>query len=137
VKRIVSARDQECIERHRAKIIEHSAGSAALTPRRKGKIIPRWCSRGQVRANDAGAQVFWFGSLAKISQGTAIPATSSGCAGSPRNGSMRRQREVQRPALRTVAPLRWRVHARGQLRTASFVQCRSWRDGAERAVAND
>jgi hypothetical protein len=36
----VIARDQECTERQRAKINQHVAVAAALTPRRKGKIIP-------------------------------------------------------------------------------------------------
>jgi hypothetical protein len=57
----VSARDQECIERRRAKINQHGAVSAALTRRRNGKIIPLRSANGQLRANDAGTHALQFG----------------------------------------------------------------------------
>jgi hypothetical protein len=62
---IVSARDQECIERRRAKINQHGAVSAALTHWHKGKVNPLRCSRVQARANDAGAQALQFGSFSE------------------------------------------------------------------------
>jgi hypothetical protein len=135
---IVSARDQECIERRRAKFIEHGAVSAALTRRRKGKIIPPRCSRGPVCANDAGAQVLQFGSFREDGPGSQLSEQRSQSApAGHRSACTKSQREAQQSALRTVAPLRWRVHARDQLQTASFAQCFSWRDGAERWVASD
>jgi hypothetical protein len=130
---IVSARDQECIERRRAKINQHGVVSAARTRWRKGKIIPLRCSRGQVCANDAGAQAIQFGSFGEGSP--VLQPSEQRYQGAPagcRSVSTKSQRDIQRSARRTVAPLRWRVHARDQLRTASFVEGISWRDGAER-----
>jgi hypothetical protein len=133
----VSARDQECVERRRAKINQHGAVSAALTRWRKGKIIPLRCSRGQVRANDADAQVLQFGPFDE--ERHRQQPSEQRCQGAPagcRSVSTKRQREVQRSAKRTVAPLPSRVHPRDQLRRASFVEIISWRDGAERWVAS-
>jgi hypothetical protein len=62
---VVSAREQECIERRRAKIIGRGVVSATPTRRHEGKIIPLRCSRGQVRANDTGAQVPQLGSISE------------------------------------------------------------------------
>jgi hypothetical protein len=95
-------------------------------------------ANGQVHADNAGAQVLQFGSFSEERHGQQL--SQQRCQGAPagcRGASTSSQCEVQRSALRTVAPLPRRAHPHDQLRTASFVRCSSWRDGAERGVASD
>jgi glutamate mutase epsilon subunit len=78
---IVIARDQECIERRRAKINQRGVVSAAPAHQRNGQIIPLRCSRGQLRANDAGAQVLQFGSFSEDQQ--ALQLSEQRCQSAP------------------------------------------------------